>query len=553
MQEAAVSLSRESTMIGHIVEVTGTYFRARMLSDEEGFGESVTIGDETFYPGRVGSYQVIKQGGHEVLVMLESIWEDVDADGESVYMAQLTPMGEFHGDDSFDRGVRHFPTTGAELHIASDRRLATVFGSYSTGGFKVGVLSTSPTTNIYFDAGAFYGRHAAILGQTGAGKSWSVTSFIQSTLKAMPNAHIVLMDLHGEYSHKQDDSTTISPFPMSKVRCIPASDLELPFWMLTFEEQVELFIDQDDPHASTQAAYMRATMLDLKREANSHLDLGNITVDSPVYYDIHEMMARFKAANERTSDFGKTKEALYGRFDQMLIRMNSMVNDTRYDFLLRPKKRVSTETLPELMRDFIGLGQRRAAITVLDLSAVPFDVAPMVTAMVGRMAFEFNYWNPRCTEFPIYLVCEEAHQYIPRQDSRQFRRSRKAIEYIAKNGRKYGVGLCVVSQRPADVSETVLSQCGTFVCLRIANPDDQDYVRQMVPDAARGVFAALTSLARGEAIAMGEAVPMPVRFQVTMPEPPPNSPSIDYAAHWQEEDVEIDVEDLVNRWHLQRR
>jgi hypothetical protein len=352
---------------------------------------------------------------------------------------------------------------------------------------------------------------------------------------------------------ERDDSTTISPFPMSKVRCIQAKDLELPFWMLTFEEQVELFMDDEDRDASFQSAYMRATMLDLKRDANKHLDLGNITVDSPVYYDINEMMARFKSANERTADFGKTKEALFGRFDHMLIRMNSMLNDSRYDFMLKPKKRTSTETLPELMRDFVGLGQRKAAITVLDLSAVPFDVVPMVTALVGRMAFEFNYWNPRCTEFPIYLICEEAHQYIPRAESRKFRRSRRAIEYIAKNGRKYGVGLCVVTQRPADLSETVLSQCSTFVCLRIANPDDQEYVRAMVPDAARGTFAALTSLSRGEAIAMGEAVPMPVRFQVTMPEPPPNSPSIDYATYWQEEDVEIDVEDLVNRWHRQLR
>lgn len=553
MQEAVFNLSRESTLIGHVVEVTPAYFRARMFTDEDGFCESVKIGEETFFPGRVGSYQLVKQSGHEVLVMLESIWEDVDANGETVHMAQLSPMGEFFGEESFDRGVRNYPSTGAEVHVASDRRLATVFGGYSTGGFKVGTLSMSPGTNVYFDAGAFYGRHAAILGQTGSGKSWSVTSFLQSTLKAMPNAHIVLMDLHGEYSHKHDESTIISPFPMSKVRCIPAKDLELPYWMLTFEEQVELFIDDEDSNASVQSAYMRATMLDLKREANTKAELGHITVDSPVYYDIEEMIARMKAANERTSDFGKTKEALYGRFDHMLIRMNSMMNDTRYDFLLKPKKRVGTDTLPDLMRDFVGLGQRKAAITVLDLSAVPFDVVPMVTALVGRMAFEFNYWNPRCTEFPIYLICEEAHQYIPREDTKKFRRSRRAIEYIAKNGRKYGVGLCVVTQRPHDLSETVLSQCSTFVCLRIANPDDQDYVRAMVPDAARGTFAALTSLSRGEAIAMGEAVPMPVRFQVTMPEPPPNSPSIDYSTYWQEEDIEIDVDDLVDRWHRQLR
>ena len=376
MQEAAINIDRNRTLIGHVVEITAGYFRARMIGDENGFGSPMKIGDETFHPGRVGGYQMIKHGNHEILVMLESVWEDVDADGDTVYMTQLAPLGEFHEGDRFDRGVRHYPTTGAEVHVASNKRLEKVFGGFSTGGFKVGTLSTSSSTNVYLDAGAFYGRHAAILGQTGSGKSWSVTSFIQSTLKAMPNAHMILMDLHGEYSHKHDDSTVISPFPMSKVRCIQARELELPYWMLTFAEQVELFIDEEDPNASIQSAFMRATMLDLKMEANSHLDLGNITVDSPVYYDIETMMARFKEANERTADFGKTKEALYGRFDHMLIRMNSMINDTRYDFLLRPKKRVSTETLPDLMRDFVGLGERRAAITVLDLSAVPFDVTP---------------------------------------------------------------------------------------------------------------------------------------------------------------------------------
>ena len=338
MQDAAIDINRDRTLIGHVVEITAGYFRARMIGDENGFGTPMKIGDETFHPGRVGSYQLIRHGRHEILVMLESVWEDVDADGDTVYMTQLAPMGEFHGGDSFDRGVRNYPTTGAEVHVASNKRLARVFGGFSTGGFKVGALSTAPDTPVYLDAGAFYGRHAAILGQTGSGKSWSVTSFIQSTLKAMPNAHMILMDLHGEYSHKQDDSTVISPFPMSKVRCIQARELELPYWMLTFAEQVELFIDEEDPNASIQSAFMRATMLDLKLEANEHLDLGNITVDSPVYYNIETMMARFKEANERTADFGKTKEALYGRFDHMLIRMNSMINDRRYDFLLRADK-----------------------------------------------------------------------------------------------------------------------------------------------------------------------------------------------------------------------
>ena len=205
------------------------------------------------------------------------------------------------------------------------------------------------------------------------------------------------------------------------------------------------------------------------------------------------------------------------------------------------------------MQDLVGIGDPPASITVLDLSAVPFDVVPLVAAQIGRLSYEFNFWNPRCREFPIFLICEEAHEYIPREDIPRFREARRSMERISKNGRKYGVGLCVVSQRPHDVSETVLAQCSSYICLRISNPDDQEYVRSMVPDAARGTFAALTSLSKGEAVALGEAVPMPVRFKVNLPDPPPNSTDIDYADKWRDGGAEVDVEKLGNNWHKQER
>jgi len=140
---------------------------------------------------------------------------------------------------------------------------------------------------------------------------------------------------------------------------------------------------------------------------------------------------------------------------------------------MKPKIRTSTESLTDMMKDLVGLGERKANVTVLDLSAVPFDVVPMVTAQIGRLAYEFNFWNPLCREFPIFLICEEAHEYIPRQENPRFREARRAMERISKNGRKYGVGLCIVSQRPHDVSETVLAQCSSYICLRISNPEDR--------------------------------------------------------------------------------
>ena len=174
-----------------------------------------------------------------------------------------------------------------------------------------------------------------------------------------------------------------------------------------------------------------------------------------------------------------------------------------------------------MLRDFVGLGEPKRAVTVIDLSSVPFDVRPTVAAQIGRLAFEFNYWNPKYRDFPILLVCEEAHAYIPRASENQFAGSRKSMERIAKEGRKYGVGLAIISQRPHEVSETVLAQCGTFICLRITNPNDQGYVRKLVPESEGDLVSVLAGLGRGEALALGEAVPLPTRLQFEKPAPTP--------------------------------
>ena len=546
-------ISEKNTLIGHLVESSGSECVAQLISEDEGFVPQVTIGDEDIRIGMVGSYLMVRQAGTYVLVITESMWQEVGADGELVRLLRLNPLGEITPKGGFQRGVAHFPTTGAELHVVTASTLEVLFSKYSAADFKVGKLSASETVDVFLDPDAFFGRHAAILGQSGSGKSWSVTSFIQSTLRSMPNAHIIILDLHGEYGTKDWDPDTRPPFPEGKVRCIKASDLEIPYWLLTYEELIELLIDLDDPNASVQIAFLRGALLELKREANEHLQLGHITVDSPIYFSLDALVKRFRYANETTADFGKSKTALTGKFDQLLVKLESRLNDTRYDFMLRPSKRTSSETLPGLMRDFVGLGDERAKVTVLDISSVPFDVHPTVTAQIGRLAFEFNYWNPRCREFPLFVVAEEAHAYIPRDHVGGHQGTRRSFERIAKAGRKYAVGLCVVSQRPHDVSETVLAQCSSFICLRISNPEDQEYVRSMVPEAARGTFAALTSLSKGEAVALGEAVPMPVRFRIDLPDPPPNSTDVDYAGKWRTGGQDIDVEKLISNWHKQIR
>jgi hypothetical protein len=546
-------ISEKNTHIGNIVEINGGEFVAQLISEEEGFIPEVTVDDNLIRIGQVGSYLMVRQSGLYVLVIVESMWQEVDNEGVLTRMVRVNPLGEITAKGGFVRGVAHFPTSGAELHLVNAATLEMLFAKFSEADYKVGKLSSFESIDVFVDASAFFGRHAAILGQSGSGKSWSVTSLVQSALRCMPNAHIIILDLHGEYGAKEWDPDTKPPFPADKVRCINASELEIPYWLLTYEELIELMVDQEEEDASVQIAFLRGAVLELKREANEHLGLGHITVDSPIYFSMDALFKRFKDANEQLADFGKKQTALSGKFDSLMVKLQSRMNDTRYDFLLQPKKRISSETLPDLMRDFVGLGEPKANVTVIDLSSVPADIHPTVTAQIGRLAFEFNFWNPACREFPLFLICEEAHAYITRDSSTEHRGTRRSFERIAKAGRKYAVGLCVVSQRPHELSETVLAQCSSFICMRITNPEDQEYVRALVPDSARGILEALTSLAQGEAIATGEAVPMPVRFKVTMPDPPPNAQSIDYAGMWSRGPVDTDVDHIVDCWRRQRR
>ncbi len=541
-------------MIGLLVDVTGEYFTAKLISDGDQAASSGMVDNNGVRIGQVGSYLSIRQSGAQTLVMVERSYRVADKQGHAAHMARLTPLGEINSQGDFNRGVSQFPTSGAEVHLVSHSDLERVFAKHSEAGYKVGRLTPFGSIDVYLDASSFFGRHAAILGQSGSGKSWAVTSLVQSALRSMPQAHIIVLDMHGEYCDKVVDGiVTRSPFPEGKVRSLQAQEVEFPYWLLAYSELCELIIDPADEFASIQISYLRSILIRLKRETNEHLELGHITVDSPVYYSMDDFIEMIHKTNSETSNFGKTISPLFGKFDQMLVRLQSLLNDTRYDFLMKPKVRTSTGSLVGLMKDLVGLGEPKANVTVLDLSAVPFDVVPMVTAQIGRLAYEFNFWNPQCREFPIFLICEEAHEYIPREDIPRYREARRSMERIAKNGRKYGVGLCVVSQRPHDVSETVLAQCSSYICLRLSNPDDQEYVRSMVPEAARGTFAALTSLSKGEAIALGEAVPMPVRFKIDLPNPPPNSTDVDYAGKWRDGGEEISVERLVNNWHKQLR
>ena len=558
-----------TTVIGHVVDVQGNLLMATLLEDEQGQAPTITIGDEDVLVGQLGSYVAIKQNEVHIIAIVTRMTEQealaaqtIETPGDEAArlpfakrVARLTPVGSILADGQFERGVARYPTTGAEVHAIGSTDVAKMFDRFQSKGLAVGTLASHPSLKVCLDPTNLFGRHSAILGQTGSGKSWTVASLVQKTVAVMPRAHIIILDLHGEYCWKRPDGTYSYAFDDAIVRHVDARELEIPYWLMTYAELSDLMIDRTEQAAHNQTAFFRDTLRTLREKEMTPLGLSRVTVDTPVYFSLDELIGIIETENSRMvpGERGLKKGPNHGDFDRFLMRLNSRMNDMRYDFLLKPRIRITSASLSTLLRDFVGLGAKKAAVTVIDLSSVPFDVRPTVAAQIGRLAFEFNYWNPQYREFPILLMCEEAHAYIPRDTESQFAGSRKSMERIAKEGRKYGVGLSVVSQRPHEVSETVLAQCGTFICLRITNPDDQAYVRRLVPESEGDLVGLLAGLGRGEALVLGEAVPLPTRVQFDRPSPVPNSDDVDFYAKWKDGPTDLDVDLIVKRWRSQER
>lgn len=562
-------LTSAKTVIGYIVDVQGSLLTATLVEDEQGHAPTVTIGDEDIAVGHLGSYVAICQHAVHIIAIVTRMTEQealaaptIETPGEDTArlpfakrIARLTPIGSIKADGQFDRGVGQYPTTVAEVHAIGSADIAKMFDRFQSKGFSVGTVATHPSLKVCLDPSNLFGRHFAILGQTGSGKSWTVAALVQRAVAVMPRAHVIILDLHGEYSYVKDGKREYA-FKDADVRHVDATSLEMPYWLMTYAELTDLLVDQSDFSAHNQVAAFRDIVGELRTDEGKKLGIERPTVDTPVWFDLGVLRSRIEQLNARipAKAAGETKDGpLTGKFSNFLMRLDSKLNDVRYDFLLKPRVRKDSASLSSLLRDFVGLGTPKRAVTVIDLSSVPFDVRPTVAAQIGRLAFEFNYWNPKYREFPILLMCEEAHAYIPRASESQFAGSRKSMERIAKEGRKYGVGLAIVSQRPHEVSETVLAQCGTFICLRITNPDDQGYVRSLVPESEGDLVSVLAGLGRGEALVLGEAVPLPTRLQFDKPNPTPNSDDVDFYKNWKDGLIDLDVDAIVKRWRSQER
>lgn len=539
--------------IGSVVEVNGERALIELTVDTT----TPLVGD--YYAGQPGSHVKIVFEDHGVIGIvssvrmecgspLSSMARDTDIGSTCRRIADCILVGTINEEGRFTRGVAVYPNVGQAVQMVSTDELRGIYAEFNEFGYAFGSPTQAKGQRAFINVDRFFGQHIAVLGTTGCGKSCTVVSMLQQALKKYPDTHIIVLDLHGEYAAAfPDDVLLINP-----------DRVELPYWVLNFDEFQDLTVDLTESTARNQVTVLRDSLLRAREGTVGIANLragATVTADSPIWFDIEDLLIQIRNWNIQMIPNAKgdlEPGPLYGAFDRFLIRFDSKISDPRYKFMFNPTQYPDNDSLVQMLRDFLSIdtGKRMA---VVDLSGIPSEAVGVVVAVVSRFVFEFNLWNPERDRFPVLLVLEEAHNYVPSRPDARFASARAAIERITKEGRKYGIGTIIVSQRPKELSETVLSQCNNFVAMRLTNPDDQDYVRRLVPDALSGLMAMLPALRTGEALLLGDCVPLPARIMVDCPDPKPMSSDVEYDRWWSQGIHDLDVERIVKRWRARRR
>ncbi len=470
-------------------------------------------------------------------------------------VAQLTILGQIRnngpaGQPSFKRGSDSFPAIGSKCWELTGERLNEMLSSM-TAGFRddermdLGTYVLSKAARANASGSKFFQRHAAVVGSTGSGKSWTVALLLERA-QQLKGANIILFDLHGEYGPLGDKETGFA----KRLRLAgpgdvdnPAEDvLFLPYWLLSRDEMFSVVADIRQESAYNQASRFARHITDLKEEWRDSQGLGadlrSITLDSPIPYELDELLARLNHDDTEMVEGARAekKGPWNGTLTKVIERLSARINDRRNGFLFgAPADSMSPEWLAGMVSQLMCADDKHPGIKIIDFSEVPADLLAVATSTVARLLYMVQFWMQPEKRSPLCLICDEAHLYLPKAESADSGQSRalETFERIAKEGRKYGVSLLVVSQRPSDVSTTILSQCSNFLALRLTNERDQSAVRNLLPDSMKGISDILPILDTGEALLIGEAVMLPTRIRLDKPRIAPTSATKDFWAEWQ--------------------
>ena len=461
-------------------------------------------------------------------------------------LALLALLGESLGPDApdflFQRGVSVSPRLGAGVTLATSDDLARIYARPTKSSVVIGALQQDPSVPAYVVVDDLLGKHFAVLGTTGSGKSCTVAVLLRSVLAAHKSGHIVLLDPHDEYAAAFGDlAETVSP-----------DDLALAYWLLDYEEMVQVFCSADRPYREVEANILKDCVMTAKREymqGTGLPDEAGLTIDTPTPYRLARVVELLKVGMGKLD---KPESSI--PYMRLTARMDALRRDRRFGFMFG--QLTIEDTMASLLSRYLRLPGGGKPLTIFNLAGVPSEIVDVVVSVLCRLIFDFALWSKRGQGVPVLLVCEEAHRYVPRDAALAFAPTRRALARIAKEGRKYGVSLGLITQRPSEISETVLSQVNTLFALRMSNEQDQLFVRRAMPENAAGLLAALPSLRAQEAVAVGEGVTVPMRLRLRDlgPDERPRSDTAPFSAVWSSDRHDLGfIRETIDRWRRQVR
>ncbi|WP_371154008.1 ATP-binding protein [Jannaschia sp. 2305UL9-9] len=474
----------------------------------------------------------------------------------------------------FRRTLETVPEIDANCFALEGERLTNfmqVISNVTGDGpqLELGQYTLDENATAFLNGNRLFQRHAVVVGSTGSGKSYTTARMLDQ-VAALDQANAILFDIHGEYSTLDSEEfrhlRVAGPGDLDQDQGLDKGVLYLPYWLLGYEAMVSLFVDRSDQNAPNQAMVMANSITDAKRkylEDGDHTEvLANFTVDSPVPFPLQAILDKLrhldtervpgaKANTDKAGDFN-------GKLSRLIARFEAKHLDRRLGFLFQPHTEcMDMEWLPKLAHMLTASrgdqSDRKGGIKIIDFSEVPSDILPLMVSLMARLVFNITQWTAVEKRHPIALFCDEAHLYIPERSSGDGVDdiSVGIFERIAKEGRKYGVGLVVISQRPSEVNRTVLSQCNNVIAMRLTNGDDQSVIRRLLPDSLGGFGDLLPVLDVGEALVVGDASLLPTRVRVGEPRYKPNSATIDFWDRWAGELPESDISGAVLAWRRQ--
>ncbi|MBK8272353.1 MAG: DUF87 domain-containing protein [Sphingomonadales bacterium] len=528
------------TEIGLVLDISGS--SSRVLLDSVAIESLASQSDPSLAgAGQVGGQIKVKVGSTWLVANIRTLSKHPDTPGKVIAMIDF--LGE--GDEerltgkiyNFRRGVTRYPFPDAQVFPASSDDMRQLYAADDRAIIEIGTVY--PTSDIrgalYIDA--MLGKHFALLGSTGTGKSTAAALILHRICELAPQGHIVMIDPHGEYSAAYKNTGAL----------YDVTNLAMPYWLMNFEEHCEVFLTTQGNERQLDADILAKCLLAARAKSRASEGIAKLTVDSPIPYLLSDLTNIIQAEMGKLDKAGEN--APYMR---LKTKIDEIKADPRYTFMF------SGMMVADTMADFLGrifrLPGDGKPISIIDVSGVPSDITSVVVAVLSRMVFDYAIWSRNEPQRPILLVCEEAHRYVPAERDAHKSSVGKILGRIAKEGRKYGISLGLITQRPSDLAEGVLSQCGTIIAMRLNNDRDQAFVKAAMPEGARGFLDTIPALRNRECIICGEGVSIPIRVAIDDLEEFKRPASSDplFSELWQQTGGEEEIVGrVVKRWRSQ--